>query len=378
MNARLTKGQAVVLAAATLPMIGAGGLGAWGTFTNISVEFGRAATAAGVVAAGEGVVLVLALVMVGLTMLGQAAPRPVRAGLWGAPFAAAVMGVAVADTPTEAIVYAITPMAMSAAAEGLGLLARRIVVYRTGLDMEVQRRNADTMQLLAYHRARAANHPSKWARTRSERASWRLAKRVGLGDVELGAQLVEVQRERLRAGADAALADMLAVAPSVPELPAVEAVAELEQAPVEPRPVPEVVPAGARMLPLVARPVGPAEDDQPEQAPAEPEPRAEVVIPTYDMRVPDWTVPGDYWKGDPVLDPKPVVAASQDRQVVTEVVALTPNELLKRASKLNRDLVRSTNRPVTIDRLREEFGLSRREATDLRRLVVIPRGDERS
>lgn len=206
----LTKGQVAVLIAATIPMIAAGGLGGWGTYTNIVTEFHRAATAIGVVSAGEGVTLVLALVMVGLTMLGQAAPAPVRVGLWLAPLAAAVTGIVVADDMTEGVVYAMTPMAMSASAEGLGLLSRRIVVYRTGVDMEVQRRNADTIQRLAYHRARAANHPDKWAKMYSARASWRLAKRVGVGDTELGGKLVEVQRTRLIAGADAALLDMLA------------------------------------------------------------------------------------------------------------------------------------------------------------------------
>lgn len=216
MNARLTRGQSLVLAAATLPMIGAGVAGGWGTYTNIAAEFGRAATAIGVVAAGEGATLVLALVMLGLTMLGQAAPAPVRAGLWGAPLAAAATGLAVADNGTEAVVYAMTPMAMCVAAEGLGLLARRIVVHRTGIDMEVQRRNAETVQRLAYHQARAANHPSTRARRRSQLAAWRLAARVGEDDAELGAHLVQVQRERLRQGADAALGDMLTVKPATP------------------------------------------------------------------------------------------------------------------------------------------------------------------
>ena len=64
------------------------------------------------------------------------------------------------------------------------------------------------------------------------------------------------------------------------------------------------------------------------------------------------------------------MGAEAPRQVVTKVVALTPSELRRRASKLNRELVASTNRQVTIDRLREEYGLSRREAAELRREVV--------
>jgi hypothetical protein len=65
------------------------------------------------------------------------------------------------------------------------------------------------------------------------------------------------------------------------------------------------------------------------------------------------------------------VPAEAPHQVVTEVVTLTPAELRRRASKLNRELVTSTGRPVTIDRLREEYGLSRREAAELRREVVM-------
>ncbi|MFC9606086.1 hypothetical protein ACFTTN_21805 [Streptomyces niveus] len=212
---KLTRGQIACLIGATVPMIAAGGLGGWGTYTNIAAEFGRAATAIGVVAAGEGVTLVLAMVMVGLTLLGQSSPAPVRAGLWLAPIAAAATGVVVGDDLTEQVVYAITPLAMSASAEGLGLLARRVVVYLTGVDMEAQRRNAETMQRLAYHRARAAKHPDEKERASSDLESWKLAKKVGVGDAQLGVHLVDVQRGRLGEGADAALADMLTVAPVV-------------------------------------------------------------------------------------------------------------------------------------------------------------------
>ncbi|MFI0932930.1 conjugal transfer protein [Streptomyces sp. NPDC021019] len=211
MTATLTKGQVIILSAAALPMVAVGGLGGWGTYSNIVAEFDRAATAIGVVAAGEGVTLVLALVMVGVTMLGQAAPAPVRLGLWVTPIGAGLTGVAVADGYTEAVVYGMTPLAMSAAAEGLGFLARRIVVYTTGTDMEAQRHNAATMQRLAYHQARAAKHPDKRVKKRSERASWRLARRVGHGDAQLGSSLVDVQREQLTRGAGAALADMYAL-----------------------------------------------------------------------------------------------------------------------------------------------------------------------
>ncbi|MEU1377968.1 hypothetical protein ABZ442_30590 [Streptomyces triculaminicus] len=208
----LTKGQAWILGAAAVPMFAVGIVGAWGTYTNIKTVFPRSATALGVVASGEGATFVLALVYVGLTLLGQSSPAAVRVGLWTLPAIASTVGAVVAPAPIEAVVYAVTPMAMCVSAEGMGLLARRIVVHRTGVDMEVQRRNARTIQKLAYHRARAANHPDEDARKESELQSWKLAKRVGTGDITLGTDLVTIQRERMTDGADAALAAMFAPA----------------------------------------------------------------------------------------------------------------------------------------------------------------------
>jgi hypothetical protein len=216
----LTRGQKAVFIVAALPMAAVGGLGAAGTYTNVASEFHRAATALGVVAAGEGLVLILALVMLLVTMLGQTAPAPVRVGLWLAPVAAAVTGVIVADTVREAVVYALTPMAMSGAAEGLAFVARRIVVYRDGVDMEVQRRNADAVQALAYQSALAAGHPDEETRESARRKAWELGARVGVGDPQLGAQLLQVQRERLRDGADLALRGMYAPPPAPPKPPA--------------------------------------------------------------------------------------------------------------------------------------------------------------
>ncbi|MGW4565693.1 hypothetical protein ACWEN3_25830 [Streptomyces sp. NPDC004561] len=221
----LSWGQTLVLGATALPMVAFGGLGAWGTYSNITSVFHRSATALGVVAAGEGATLVLALTLVGLTMLGQSSPAAVRLGLWTLPAVASLTGAAIAPTGTESVVFAFTPMAMCVAAEGMGLLARRIVVYRTGVDAEAQRRNAAVVQKLAYHRARAANHPEEDARRDSELKSWKLAKKVGTGDALLGANLVDVQRERMTAGADAALAGMFAL-PVTPETPDVAAAPE--------------------------------------------------------------------------------------------------------------------------------------------------------
>lgn len=111
------------------------------------------------------------------------------------------------------------------------------------------------------------------------------------------------------------------------------------------------------------------DDDQPKALPATPT----VVIPET-VRV-AWKDPDGPTVEPFDLDHKMAAQVTgavpaETPQVVTEVVTLTPSELRRRASKLNRELVTSTNRPVTIERLRAEFGLSRREATELRREVV--------
>ncbi|MFD5814391.1 hypothetical protein [Streptomyces sp. NPDC127038] len=215
---KLTGGQITVLVITTIPMIAVGIGGAIGTYANADSVLHRKETALGVVAAGEGATLVAALVMIVVTMLGQTAPRIVRAALWLLPAAASVMGLAIAPTLAEAVVFALTPLAMTAAAEGISFLARRIVVHRTDIDIEAQRRNASTLRQIAYHRARAERHPWKWVRKRSTLKVWRLLSRAGEGDVQLGAGLVTVQRERLTEGADEALGELLTGRPARPEL----------------------------------------------------------------------------------------------------------------------------------------------------------------
>ncbi|MEU5192779.1 conjugal transfer protein [Streptomyces scabiei] len=214
----LTKGQVAVLGGAAVAMVAVGGFGAWGTYSNAVAEFHRQATAAGVVAAGEGLTLILAMVMLGRTMLGQSSPAVVRAGMWLAPISASGIGITIASDVREAAVYAVTPLAMSGAAEGLGFIARSIVVYRTGVDAEVMRRNADAARQLAFQRAVADSHPGEWRRKMAVRRYWALAKYVGVGDTELGAGLVDVQRVRVREGADAALATMYGGQPSPKEV----------------------------------------------------------------------------------------------------------------------------------------------------------------
>ncbi|MEU8571068.1 conjugal transfer protein [Streptomyces pathocidini] len=216
---KLTRVQVGVLAAAFVPMLATGVFGGIGTYSNIGHAYGKG-TALGALAAGEGATAVLALVLLGLTMLGQSSPRIVRAGLWALPAAAAVMGAMAAPDPGRTVIYALTPMGMSVSAEGMAFLARRIVVHTDGRDAENERRTADLVQALAYHRARATQHPSDRVKKWSERKSWRLARKVGVGDTALGSRLLDVQRDRVTAGADAALGSMFGGTTPAPALDA--------------------------------------------------------------------------------------------------------------------------------------------------------------
>ena len=206
---KLSGGQIAVLVAATLIMSAVGIGGAIGTYANAAAELHRSETALGIVAAGEGATLVAALLMVGVTMLGQSAPFIARAALWTLPAAAAVMGLAIAPAVREAVIYALTPLAMTASAEGISFLARRIVVYRSQNDMEAQRRNADIMRQIAFHAAQAERHPDQHVRDASALKAWKLMKKIGGGDSQLGSGLITVQRDRLTEGADSALQAML-------------------------------------------------------------------------------------------------------------------------------------------------------------------------
>lgn len=282
---KLTGGQIAVLALTTIPMIAVGAGGAIGTYANAAAVLHRKETALGVVAAGEGATLVAALVMIVVTMLGQSAPRVVRAALWLLPAAASVMGLAIAPTATEAVVFALTPLAMTASAEGISFLARRIVVHRTGVDMEAQQRNATTLRQIAYHRARAERHPWAWVRKRSTLKVWRLLSHAGDGDAQLGAGLMTVQRDRLTAGADDALGELLAGSPAQP-------VVSPEPAPVEPEP--NTFETVAQTAIHVATP---------EPAP-QPEPE-----PVHGRDIPH-TLPDQHSSREPVLSPAEPILAS--------------------------------------------------------------------
>ncbi|MEU3514156.1 conjugal transfer protein [Streptomyces sp. NPDC006654] len=217
MNERrpLNKVQIGVLTAAFVPMLATGVVGGIGTYSNIGHAYGTG-TALGALGAGEGATAVLALVLLGLTLLGQSSPRIIRAGLWALPAAAASMGAMAAPDPGRTVIYALTPLGMSVSAEGMAFLARRIVVHTDGRDAEHEQRTADIVQALAYHRARAVHHPSDRVKWLSERKSWRLARKVGVGDTALGSSLLDVQRQRVTEGADAALASMFGTAAALP------------------------------------------------------------------------------------------------------------------------------------------------------------------
>jgi hypothetical protein len=112
---------------------------------------------------------------------------------------------------------------MSGAAEGLGFIARSIVVYRTGRDAEADRRNAATVQQLAYQQALSTGHPDTEVKESATRKAWKLIGRVGVGDPQLAEGLVDVSRDKLKAGAGLALGQMLALpgadAPAVARAP---------------------------------------------------------------------------------------------------------------------------------------------------------------
>lgn len=233
---KLTGGQIAVLIPTGILITGVGAVGVFGTYTNAAAALHRKGTALGMVAGGEGATLVAALIMIIVTMFGQTTPRIVRAALWLLPGAAAIMGLSIARTGSEMVVFVFTPLGMTAAAEGISFLARRIVVYRTDVDIEAQQRNATTLRQIAYHRARAERHPWKWVRKRSTLKVWRLLNQAGEGDAKLGAELVTVQRERLTEVANDALGELLAGAPARPELPPAQAPVSREPEPNEPEP----------------------------------------------------------------------------------------------------------------------------------------------
>ena len=205
---KLTTIQRSLLIGTIVPILAVGVMGGIGTYTNLSAVYGEG-TARGALAAGEGATAVMAMILLITTALGQSAPRAVRIGLWMLPMAAAAMGATAASGIGQTIVYAITPMAITASAEGLAFLTRRVVVHQVGRDVEAQARAAAVLKDLAYYQAVAAGHPDEKERAKAVTKSWKLARKVGGGgDLSLAADLMVVQRERIGQSADIALERM--------------------------------------------------------------------------------------------------------------------------------------------------------------------------
>lgn len=205
---KLTKIQRLLLIGTIVPILAVGVMGGIGTYSNLSAVYG-AGTALGALAAGEGATAVMAMILLITTALGQSAPRPVRVGLWLLPTAAAAMAATAATGLGQTIVYAVTPLAITASAEGLAFLTRRVVIHQVGRDVEAQARAAAVLKDLAYYQAVAAGHPDKKEQEKAVKKSWKLARKVGGGgDPSLAADLMDLQRERIGQSADIALERM--------------------------------------------------------------------------------------------------------------------------------------------------------------------------
>lgn len=201
---KLSKGQTLVLAATAVPMAAIGVAGGVATYVNMSNVIGRDASALGLVAAGEGATLIAALVALSVTLMGQHTPLVVRLAMWLTPLIAAATGVALAPNHQEAVIMGVTPLAMTAAGEGIAFVARRVVAFRTGVDVEQQRRSG----LLLWHANRAVNGGTI-GRKLSKAAVWRLSKSFASTDADLSEQLGGIQRVRIAEGADVNLARVL-------------------------------------------------------------------------------------------------------------------------------------------------------------------------
>jgi phage shock protein PspC (stress-responsive transcriptional regulator) len=210
---KLTKGQAFVLIVTSLPMAAAGIAGGIASYFNFVAVLASKSNALSLVLAGEGVAVICALVTLALTLMGQHTPAVARAGLWLVPMAASTAGVIIAPDVNTKVVMGLSPMAMTAAGEGIALVARRIVAYRTGVDIEQQRRSG----LLLWHANRSQNG-GWYGRRASKLAVWRLTRQFAETDSQMSVQLSEVQRYRISEGADvnltAALSGKAAKAPA--------------------------------------------------------------------------------------------------------------------------------------------------------------------
>jgi len=212
---KLSWGQIVVLALAAVPMAAVGIAGGVATYANMSrVLPGEAATALGMVAAGEGATLIAALVALAVTLMGQHTPTITRVAMWLLPVIASVVGVALAPegNHTEMVIMGVTPLAMTVAGEGVAFVARRVVARRTGVDLEQQRRAG----LLVWHTNRA-QHGNWIGRRLSTVAVWRLTREFATTDPATVALIGETIRLRITQGADANLAAVLTRTETAPQ-----------------------------------------------------------------------------------------------------------------------------------------------------------------
>lgn len=266
MEKTLKRPVAALLGITAVAFLGVGVGGAVATYKNLYATLGSTSEAASVVLAGEGAVLVASLVCISLAMLGQSTPFLARTALWLLPLAGSSAGAYLASTPKERVVYALSPVAMAVAAEGLNLVARRVVTYLGGRDANSDARNAALVAAITYHQGRSRNHPGWLAKWYSKRQVWRLAGRLTVTDPELVVGLTNVQSHRLTAGADVALSALLGDGVAEAIAPVAEVVAE---------PVAAVAPL-VRPVPLPAPIVTPQEEL--EAAVAEAMDQAEEVI----------------------------------------------------------------------------------------------------
>lgn len=228
---------------------------------------------------------------------------------------------------------------------------------------------------------KAVGLAAKLATLKGDRGRARIERRlsVAVGKAQAGAS--EEQRHKLldllaarRHAASLATIDLASPWEDAVEVTVEQVLEERKELPPASRPL--VVPPGVRLLPLTARPVinsGPS--------PYRWDRIRGRLVTGPEMVIPE-LVPR-HWKdasGGTGLergDASKMTAAAPlqtSRQVVTEVVTITPNELLKRAQRLDRERSSAAGRRVTIGQLQDTFGLSRREAAELRRQVVSPEG----
>lgn len=250
---KLTWGQLGTLVLASVPMAATGIAGAVATFTNMRGVLPTSEAALGMVAAGEGATLVAAIVALAVTLLGQTVPALVRVGMWLLPAAASILGFYLAPSHAMAAVMAATPMAMTAAGEGLTFVARRIVVYRTGVDVNADAEQRRLSGLLLWHAQRTRNGGAIGRRI-SQAAVWRLSKRFAATDVQMSVQLADVQRDGISAGAVENLAHALGLTKEQTPQIAAQAPLAVEAAPT---PVETVTPSQIAAQP-VSRPALPS------------------------------------------------------------------------------------------------------------------------